>query len=311
MLAFYQCRPSKTKYLTFTLCLQSYISVFAFNLTGTLPDQHFGSHFTREETEVLGGRRTYGRPTTRTWREPGVRAAYLVSVSRNITCNSNRRLSRLGGLEQRNVLGNKRRAGPAQCQPPGLQGEWGGGGGAKGWLHSAESAAPGTRAGGSGTKRVRVGLGAGGKRAAEPGEWGRGPCRESRRGAAGPTRSGAGPAPERVGAEGRGPSLGIEGGARPRGRGGDGAGMGRGLCGREWGQSGCRPGLAQAGTRGIAQGRGICRWEGPSGGESARGRPMGSGPPRVRAGPRLCRSRLGPGPSPSPAWSCFLLCELT
>lgn len=224
MLAFYQCRPSKTKYLTFTLCLQSYISVFAFNLTGTLPDQHFGSHFTREETEVLGGRRTYGRPTTRTWREPGFRAAYLVSVSRNITCNSNRRLSRLGGLEQRNVLGNKRRAGPAQCQPPGLQGEWGGGGGAKGWLHSAESAAPGTRAGGSGTKRVRVGLGAGGKRAAEPGEWGRGPCRESRRGAAGPTRSGAGPAPERVGAEGRGPSLGIEGGARPRGRGGDGAG---------------------------------------------------------------------------------------
>lgn len=87
--------------------------------------------------------------------------------------------------------------------------------------------------------------------------------------------------------------------------------MGRGLCRREWGQSECRPRLAQAGTRGVAQGRGTGRGEGPSGGESARGRPVGSGPPPVRAGPRLCRSRLGPGPSPSPAWSCFLLCELT
>lgn len=94
--------------------------------------------------------------------------ASLVSVSRNITWSRNRSLSRLGGLERRNVLGTKeglgRRARTSHHpgrRAPGPQGQRAGGGGAEAWLRSAESAAPKPRAGRLENKESPRGCGAG------------------------------------------------------------------------------------------------------------------------------------------------------
>ena len=88
-------------------------------------------------------------PTTRTWWEPGSRAAYWLSRF----SNRNRELQ-VGRAGAKECSLNKIRAGRARRtshlprrQSPILLGEWGGGGGAKVWFHSAESAPPRTRGG--------------------------------------------------------------------------------------------------------------------------------------------------------------------